>query len=236
MLCCGLARREPFLPGSGVLATASRHSSPLGRKASRLLLNGGSEWVPEPQPPGRELGPVRCAVAGRPCLGERGAGRPLAGAPTLRVPAQDPGGAEEWALRGRAQHPAAAAAHLQPPRAGGATAPRVVLHRGAPAVPPGLPRPQGARAGLLEGEGPPRARTLWSGLGCSDCVPTPSRGLCEGRGRATPSTRGPADLLPALCSRVLLAVRLCCCRSSPREAQVEWLQGVLPPGDLGSVS
>lgn len=58
--------------------------------------------------------------------------------------AQDAGSSEEWALCGRAEHPAAAAADLQPPRAGGAPAPGVLLHGGAAAVPLGLAHPEGA--------------------------------------------------------------------------------------------
>lgn len=98
---------------------------------------------------------------------------------------QDPGGAEEWPLRGRAEHPAAAAEDLQPSRAGGAPAPGVVVHSGASAVPLGLPCPQGARRGLLEGRCLPGvAQTHRGSRSSGDCclhsLCSPALALAEG--------------------------------------------------------
>lgn len=210
-MCCHLARRVPFLswvrcPRHGFPALVTVGLKCVTAAVEHVLLCGGSEWVPEPQPPGGELGPVqwgdRSAVPGR----ARWRAGPLAGAPTPYVPEQDPGGTEERALRGRAQHPAPAAAHLQPPRAGGAPAPRVVLHRGAPALPLGFPRPHGARAGLLEGERPGQWRM-------------------RGPGRAASPAKGPTSSGPSGSAFLV---------QGPGKPRWRGLRG--PPGDLGGAS
>lgn len=95
----------------------------------------------------------------------------------VSLPSQDPGSPEEWALCGRAEHPAKAAADLQPPRAGGTPAPGVLIHGRAAAVPLSLPHPEGTRQRLLEGEGSlspvvPGCQSqlemawCWAALGC----------------------------------------------------------------------